>query len=161
MEDISIDEVSMKLLSAYVSQIQSTLKISEILAEHADEDTISPDNIILGLIYRLMVPMTEKEMKESVDITNEILDPSSSEEEDLDEEDLDEEDLDEEDLDEEDEDLEQKKPRKIKTNHCNCEICMKARVCLINYPKYESPDIFAEKFHNSIKHTCERHKLLL
>ena len=124
MEDISIDEVSMKLLSAYVSQIQSTLKISEILAEHADEDTISPDNIILGLIYRLMVPMTEKEMKESVDITNEILDPSSSEEEDLDEEDL----------DEEDEDLEQKKPRKIKTNHCNCEICMKARVCLINYP---------------------------
>ena len=151
MEDISIDEVSMKLLSAYVSQIQSALKISEILAEHADEDTISPDNIILGLIYRLMVPMTEKEMKESVDITNEILDPSSSEEEDLDEEDL----------DEEDEDLEQKKPRKIKTNHCNCEICMKARVCLINYPKYESPDIFAEKFHNSIKHTCERHKLLL
>ena len=151
MEDISIDEVSMKLLSAYVSQIQSTLKISEILAEHADEDTISPDNIILGLIYRLMVPMTEKEMKESVDITNEILDPSSSEEEDLDEEDL----------DEEDEDLEQKKPRKIKTNHCNCEICMKARVCLINYPTYESPDIFAEKFHNSIKHTCETHKLIL
>lgn len=149
MEDISIDEVSMKLLSAYVSQIQSALKISEILAEHADEDTISPDNIILGLIYRLMVPMTEKEMKESVDITNEILDPSSSEED----EDLD------EGLDEED--LEQKKPRKIKTNHCNCEICMKARVCLINYPKYESPDIFAEKFHNSIKHTCERHKLLL
>lgn len=148
MEDISIDEVSMKLLSAYVSQIQSALKISEILAEHADEDTISPDNIILGLIYRLMVPMTEKEMKESVDITNEILDPSSSEEEDLDEGDL-------------DEDLEQKKPRKIKTNHCNCEICMKARVCLINYPKYESSDIFSEKFHNSIKHTCERHKLLL
>ena len=55
MEDISIDEVSMKLLSAYGSQIQSALKISEILAEHADEDTISPDNIILGLIYRLMV----------------------------------------------------------------------------------------------------------
>lgn len=157
MEDISIDEVSMKLLSAYVSQIQSALKISEILAEHADEDTISPDNIILGLIYRLMVPMTEKEMKESVDITNEILDQSSSEEEDLDEGDLDEEDLDE-DLEE---DLEQKKPRKIKTNHCNCEICMKARVCLINYPKYESSDIFSEKFHNSIKHTCERHKLLL
>lgn len=157
MEDISIDEVSMKLLSAYVSQIQSALKISEILAEHADEDTISPDNIILGLIYRLMVPMTEKEMKESVDITNEILDPSSSEEEDLDL------DLDDEDgCDEGDGlDLEQKKPRKIKTNHCNCEICMKARVCLINYPKYESPDIFAEKFHNSIKHTCETHKLIL
>ena len=157
MEDISIDEVSMKLLSAYVSQIQSALKISEILAEHADEDTISPDNIILGLIYRLMIPMTEKEMKESVDITNEILDPSSSEEEDLDL------DLDDEDgCDEGDGlDLDEKKPRKIKTNHCNCEICMKARVCLINYPKYESPDIFAEKFHNSIKHTCERHKLLL
>jgi len=151
MEDISIDEVSMKLLSAYVSQIQSALKISEILAEHADEDTISPDNIILGLIYRLMVPMTEKEMKESVDITNEILNHDSSEDEGLEDEGL----------EEEDEDLEQKKPRKIKTNHCNCEICMKARVCLINYPKYESPDIFAEKFHNSIKHTCERHKLLL
>ena len=138
-----MDDVSMKLLSAYVSQINSALQISDILAEHGGEDTISPDNIILGLIYRLMVPMTEKEMKESIEFTNKIMD--SSEDEDL------------EDL----EDLEEKKPRKIKTNHCNCEICMKARVCLINYPTYESPDIFAEKFHNSIKHTCETHKLIL
>ena len=142
----------MKLLSAYVSQINSALQISDILAEHGGEDTISPDNIILGLIYRLMVPMTEKEMKDSIEFTNKIMDSSEDEEV--------EEDVDEED-DKELEDIEEKKPRKIKTNHCNCEICMKARVCLINYPTYESPDIFAEKFHNSIKHTCETHKLIL
>ena len=145
----------MKIFSAYVSQINSALQISDILAEHGGEDTISPDNIILGLIYRLMVPMTEKEMKESIEFTNKILDSSEEEEEEEGEEE------EEEEEEGEDDDVEEKIPRKIKTNHCNCEICMKARVCLINYPTYESPDIFAEKFHNSIKHTCETHKLIL
>jgi hypothetical protein len=150
-----MDEVSMKLLSAYVSQINSALQISDILAEHGGEDTISPDNIILGLIYRLMVPMTEKEMKDSIEFTNKIMDTSEEDE------DEDDEDLEDDEGEGEGEGEEEKKPRKIKTNHCNCEICMKARVCLINYPTYESPDIFAEKFHNSIKHTCETHKLIL
>ena len=55
------------LLTAYMAQIDSAMKISEILSEHANEDSISPDNLILGLIYRLMVPMTPKEIKDSLD----------------------------------------------------------------------------------------------
>ena len=150
-----MEDIFTQLISAYISQVESALHISEILSEHAGEETISPDNIILGLIYRLMVPMTEKEMKESVDFTKKIMEDDSSSDED--DEGEDDEGGDEEYLIDES----KKTSRKIKTNHCNCDICMKARVCLLNYPNYEAEDIFAEKFHNSIKHTCEKHKLIL
>ena len=150
-----MDDISMKLISAYFAQIDSAMKISEILSEHGDEEEISPDNLILGLIYRLMVPMTEEEKKRSLDVTKKIMDPETSSDEETENEEL----LSEETL------LyggnDKKISRKIKTNHCNCEICMKARVCLLNYPAYESTDIFTDKFHNSIKHTCETHKLIL
>ena len=80
------------------------------------------------------------------------MDPETSSDEETDDEEL---------LPEETLSHDKKISRKIKTNHCNCEICMKARVCLLNYPTYESTDIFTDKFHNSIKHTCETHKLIL
>ena len=51
--------------------------------------------------------------------------------------------------------------RRIKANNCNCDICIKARVCLSNYPTYESSDVLADKFHNSIKHACYEHKLII
>ena len=131
-----MDDISMKLISAYFAQIDSAMKISEILSEHGDEEEISPDNLILGLIYRLMVPMTEEEKKRSLDVTKKIMDPETSSDEETENEEL----LSEETL------LyggnDKKISRKIKTNHCNCEICMKARVCLLNYPAYESTDIF-------------------
>ena len=150
-----MDDVSMKLISAYFAQIDSAMKISEILSEHGDEEEISPDNLILGLIYRLMIPMTEEEQKKSLEVTKKIMDPETSSDEETENEEL----FPEEILSYERDD--KKISRKIKTNHCNCEICMKARVCLLNYPTYESTDIFTDKFHNSIKHTCEIHKLIL
>ena len=116
-----------------------------------------------------MVPMTDAEMKESMDKATHVMDGSSGEDDGEDEED----DGEDEEDDGEDEEYDKqhieyisksetnKVARKIKTNNCNCEICSKARICLINYEKYEATDPLAEKFSNSIKHACSTHKLLL
>jgi hypothetical protein len=138
------------LLTAYMAQIDSAMKISEILSEHANEDSISPDNLILGLIYRLMVPMTPKEIKDSLDNAKEIIDGEDEDE----------------DLHEEDRLFFNSKKvsmveKKIKTNTCNCDICSKARACLYNYSNYEPPDELSEKFSKSIKYACFTHKLKL
>ena len=156
--DALMDTTVTNMITVYLAQIDSAMKISEVLAEHGDEEEISPDNLIIGLIYRLMVPMTDVEMKESMDKATHVMDGSSEEE--------DEEDEEEEEGEEEEEEYISKSvinkvARKIQTNHCNCEICSKARVCLINYEKYEASDTLAEKFSNSIKHACSTHKLLL
>ena len=31
-------------------------------------------------------------------------------------------------------------PQKLKSNHCNCEICIQMRVCLLNYHSFETND---------------------
>ena len=152
--DAIVDKTVTNMITVYLAQIDSAMKVSEVLAEHAGEEDISPDNLIIGLIYRLMVPMTDNEMKESMDKANHVMSGSSDEDEDEDEDEIFKSNY-------VSENKETKIARKIKVNHCNCEICSKARVCLINYPNYEASDPLAEKFSDSIKHACSTHKLLL
>ena len=45
--------------------------------------------------------------------------------------------------------------KKIKTNHCNCEICSQVRVCLLNFSDYIPKDELGDKFKKSILDTCE------
>ena len=69
------------------------------------------------------------------------------------------------DEDSDDEDREEvvleRTPRKIKTNTCNCEICSQARVCLLDYYTHECNDPLAQKFKDSITHTCQTHNLVI
>jgi hypothetical protein len=146
-----IDTISQNIMTAYIAQMRSALKISNILSEHnTDSDELTGDDIICGLVYRLMIPMSNSEMIESLEETNKIMDPSGSEDEGSEGEEYDE--------------IEEKyeKPlvsRKIKTNNCNCDICSKVRVCLINFSDYETKDQLAQKFKDSITETCEIHKI--
>ena len=148
----SIDAISQNIMTGYMAQVESAMKISGILSEHnSDSNDFTGDDIICGLVYRLMIPMTDDEMKDSWDKAKEIMDPdlSSSEEED-------------EGYDEIEESYE--KPilqRKIKTNNCNCDICSKVRVCLINFSDYEPKDQLAQRFKDSITETCEIHKIYI
>ena len=134
------------LMITFIAQMDSALRISKIISEHTDETELSVDSIIIGLVYRLMVPMNDKEMKESMDFAANLINGEEEEEE-----------------EEEDDDLVNDNTivfeRKVKTNNCNCDICSKARVCLINYPTYEANDPLADKFRNAIKTTCENHKI--
>ena len=128
----------------------SAMKISKILSEHSNNILLT-DYIVTGLIYRLMIPMTDDEMTQSIKEAETILYASSSDEEDTTDADT----LD----DTEDEDLNTK--RKIKYNSCNCDICNKCRVCLINFGEFIPNDHLSTIYKNSIVETCEKHNLIL
>jgi len=197
------DEAFNNIIKVYLAQMNSAVKISDIICNHSkDEDEITGDHIISGLIYRLMVPMTDDDMAESLEKADKFMNESTSEEEEEEEE----EDVCRIDgrvlrapacqelyLDDEDENLgammmatetappEQQeaveqpsesseeellyeipnKPRKIKMNDCHCEICEKVRECISKYDTYETYDPMVTRFKNSIKETCDKHRIYL
>ena len=146
-------EVVAPLIQAYLSQVSSAMKVSDVLAKHDNSDEITPDHLIGGLVYRLMVSMTETELHESIDTAKEIMDKiehSDSEESDYDE------------LDELDGSSDVSTvPRKLKHPKCNCDICSHLRVCLLNYKDYECNDELAQRFKDSIDAACEKHKIYI
>ena len=146
------DELFYNIIKAYLAQMDSAIKISSILQEHSDKNELTGDDIICGLVYRLMNPMTDQEMTESLNKADEVLNDSEEEEEEEEEEEYD--------------NISEtyKKPtisRKIETNNCNCNICSKVRTCLLNYKDYEPTDQLAQRFKDSINETCEKHKIYI
>jgi len=158
--DEKIDEAVNNIIKVYLAQMNSAVKISDIICNHSkDEDEITGDHIISGLIYRLMVPMTDEDMAESLEKADNFMNESTSEEE-LEDDDLEDDDLEVEEL----EDpiyVEPEKPRKIKMNDCHCDICKKVRECISKYDTYETYDPSVTRFKNSIKETCDKHRIYL
>jgi len=149
------DEAIHNIIKVYLAQVNSALKISNIICEHSEEDhenILSGDHIICGLIYRLMVPMTDEDMNESFNTADEILDGinDSSESDDESGDDLDDE-------------LEKKSDvkRKLIMNECKCDICSKCRECIGGYETYETYDPLVTRFKDSIKDTCEKHNIYI
>ena len=134
------------LMKAVLANTSSATKISKVLAEHSEDKIIKADEIILGLIYRLMTPLTDEEMIQSINEAESILYQESSE---------DDEDYGEENIVDDTDDLSISK--KIKCNTCNCEICMRCRVCLSNFNDYIPKDNLGNIFKNSILETCNSH----
>ena len=149
--DALIDKSVTNMITVYLAQIDSAMKISEVLAEHAGEEDISPDNLIIGLIYRLMVPMTNEEVDSALESAQQILDK-------LDETDSEEDELEQSTTLDENIDF---GSRKVKAPICNCSVCAKARVCLLNYQTYECSDPLADKFKAAINSTCGKHKIYI
>ena len=103
-----------------------------------------------------MVAMTDEEMIESLEKADKIMNGEDSSDDEEDEYDLSEE--------EELNDLVYKAPdvfRKIKTNNCQCDICSRVRECLQGYESYETYDPMVTRFKDSIKETCEKHKIII
>lgn len=153
--DLTQDKLFMDLMTAYLAQMDSAVRISKTLCDHYEEKDkeLTGDDIICGLIYRLMVPMEQDEMDKSLGNAMKVLDPGyssdSEEEEELD-------------YDEIEETYEKPEiSRKIKTNSCECGVCSKVRECLINYKSYEPNDQLAQKFRDSIKETCEKYRIYI
>ena len=145
------------LMVSYMAQMESALKVSNIVSKHNNEEELSADSVITGLIYRLMVPMEDKEMGESLNEAKKILGIEPSDEG----------------LDSDsDSELNYKEiettedydkviiNRNIKRNNCNCDICIKCRVCLSNYPNYEiHGDKLAQIFKDAIDNACSIHNI--
>ena len=140
------------LVKSYVAQISSAMIISGILRDHSTETEITPDFLITGLVYRLMTPMANEEIHDNLDSASDVIDDVFENPY-----------PDDEDSDDEisEEVVLERTPRKIKINTCNCNICTQARVCLLDYYTHECNDPLAQKFKDSITHTCQTHNLVI
>ena len=150
--DLKQDKILFDLFKVYLAQMDSAMKISKIICEHSKRNEITGDDIICGLIYRLMTPMTQNEINECMKEAEEILKGPSDEEE-----------------EEEDQEydtiretyIKSEIPRQIKSNNCNCEICLRMRTCLLNYKTFETKDQLSQRFKNSIEHTCNEYNIYI
>ena len=148
--DEQADKLFYDMMKVYLAQMNSAVKISKILCEHSKEEKeLSGDDIICGLVYRLMIPMKEEEIEECMNMAEDILCSDSEGEE-------------EEEEEEEEEKYETPKiSRKIKSNNCNCEVCSQVRVCLCNYESFQAGDQLCQRFKDSIQKTCLEHKIYI
>ena len=142
------------LMKAVLANTTSATKISKILCDHSEDKILKADEIILGLMYRLMTPMTDEEMTQSINEAESVLYAESSDEE-SEEENI----IDDTDVIEDTDDL--SVSRKIKCNTCNCDICMRCRICLSNFNDYIPKDNLGDLFKNSILETCKTHNRIL
>jgi len=142
-----IEQSQNTLIQIILANTTSAMKISKVLCEHSEGNIMKPDDIICGLIYRLMVPMTDEEITESMNTAEDIMyDGSTSEEEEFE-------------VIDDTEDL--KIQRKIQANNCNCVICSQVRVCLCNFNEYIPKDELGDKFKKSILDTCKSYNKII
>jgi len=148
-----MDKVLEPLIKSFLAQMDSAMKVSELISQHADSEEITVDHLITGLVYRLMVPMTNEEVNTALETAQEIIDK------------LDETDSEEESMAGGAESVEEAivdfGSRKVKAPSCNCEVCMKARLSLLNYQAYDCTDPLADKFKKAIDSTCSKHKIFI
>ena len=142
------------LMKAVLANTTSATKISKILCDHSEDKILKADEIILGLIYRLMTPMTDEEMTQSINEAESLLYEESSEEDSGEENIID-------DTDDTDDTDDLSISRKIKCNSCNCDICMRCRICLSTFNDYIPKDNLGDLFKNSILETCKTHNRIL
>ena len=148
-----MDEVLEPLIKSFLAQMDSAMKVSELISQHDGSEEITVDHLITGLVYRLMVPMTNEEVDTALETAQEIIDK------------LDETDSEEESMaggaEAEAAGEAAVFNRKVKAPRCNCEVCMKARLSLLNYQAYDCTDPLAEKFKKAIDSTCSKHKIFI
>ena len=157
-----MDSVLEPLIKSFLAQMDSAMKVSELISQHDGSEEIKVDHLITGLVYRLMVPMTNEEVDTALETAQEIMDK-------LDETDSEEESMasEAEEAEAEAEEAEEAEAeaavfnRKVKAPRCNCEVCMKARLSLLNYQAYDCTDPLAEKFKKAIDSTCSKHKIFI
>lgn len=145
LNEETINEEQEIIIKSVLANNISAMKISKILREHSQNDILTTDMVVSGLIYRLMTPMTDDELKRSIDEAESVLYAESSE--------------DEEEIETVDEPLNEK--RTIKYNSCNCDICMQTRICLLNFKDFIPKDPIGDIVKNSIYETCEKYNILL
>ena len=151
MDDQILDPILEPIIKSFLGQMDSAMKVSETLANHSSSEEITVDHIITGLVYRLMVPMSNEEVDSALESAQQILDK-------LDESDSEEDELEQSTTLDENIDF---GSRKVKPPICNCDICAKARVCLLNYQTYDCSDPLADKFKAAINSTCGKHKIYI
>ena len=153
--DSQVQQAQENLIQVILANASSAAKISNILCDHSDDKILKADEIICGLIYRLMTPMTDQEITDSMTEAKELMYEESSDDDDEEDDGM----VGGSNIVDDIDDLNIK--RKVKVNHCNCEICSQVRVCLLNFNEYLPKDELGDKFKASIIETCETHNRII
>ena len=146
--DENIVNAQENIIKIILANTISAMDISTTLCDHSSDKILKSDEVICGLIYRLMVPMTDNEINTAMESADSLMYGESSDEEDINE------DIPQDEVIQADSD---NNSRNIRTNNCNCDICSKVRVCLINFKDYVPIDEMGDKFKESIISTCHTH----
>ena len=146
-----MNDIFDNVMTSFLAQMDSSLNISKIVSEHGGESELSEDSIVCGLVYRLLTSMSEEELSRSISAGKNIYEKflNDESEEESDEEEIKEVDMDSLEL------------RKVKTNNCNCDICMGVRISLLNYKNYEPKNNLETMFKDAIDEACEKGKLYI
>ena len=143
-----MDDNLKPLLQSFIGQMESAMKISEHLADHASSEDITVDHLITGLVYRLMVPMSNDEVTQALSSAERIMDAIQGSDDESEEED--------------DFGVEQDfGSRKVRPVTCHCVVCTRSRVCLSKYANHDCSDPLADKFKSAIDATCEKHNIYI
>jgi hypothetical protein len=146
----NIKQSQIDLLQVILANTTSAMKISQTLAEHSSDKILKGDEIICGLIYRLMVPMTDEEISFSMNEAEDLIyHDESSDEDEFSENEI---------IDDKDDSI---LTKKVRTNNCNCNICSQVRVCLLNFNDYIPKDELGDKFKCSILETCQQYNRII
>ena len=150
------NELLDNMMTAFIAQMDAAMEITKKVSEHCGEEEISPDSLIAGLVYRLMIPMTNQEMVQSVAKANEIMDDEDEDED----EDYD---FGTGDVTPETNDHGERVivSRKVKRNNCECDVCKKVRECFDKFYDHETNDQLAQMFKDAIKNACDIHNLTI
>ena len=149
--DENIVNAQENIIKIILANTISAMDISTTLCDHSSDNILKSDEVICGLIYRLMVPMTDNEINTAMESADSLMYGESSDEEEINE------DIPQDEVVQEDPEDPDNISRNIRTNNCNCDICSKVRVCLINFKDYVPIDEMGDKFKESIISTCHTH----
>lgn len=153
MENDLLDSIT----TSFIAQMDAAIEISKKVSQHSNEELISPDSLISGLVYRLMIPMSDQEMKTSIDNAKNIINDEDSE----DSEDENDYDFGKDLFSPVTQDHGDKViiSRIVKRNNCNCDLCNRVRQCLDNYKQHETSDKLAQMFKDAIDNACDIHNI--
>ena len=152
------DDLLNSVMVAFIAQMDAAMEIAKQVSEHSGEEELSPDSLIAGLVYRLMVPMNDEEMKKSLDNANEIMNEEEQEQEQEQEYDFGNDIFSPITNDHGDRVI---ISRKVKRNECNCDVCKKVRECFDKFYDHETNDQLAQMFKDAIQNACDIHDITI
>ena len=71
------------IIQVILANTSSAMKISKTLCEHSNDKILKSDEIICGLIYRLMIPMSNEEIIESMNEAEDLMYQGTSSDEEI------------------------------------------------------------------------------
>lgn len=144
------------MVQALLGSTTSSVRVAATLAQHRG-GAVTKVDMVAGLLYRLMTPMTDEELTQSLadgrDLEQIVSTPSDHESDDS--------------SDDDDEVHQPAEPDhgprelSIATYSCNCPVCVQMRVCIQNYKDFFPADQATALMHRGLQQSMTEHQVVI